>query len=81
MNGFFNVVSTSPFNYDAAKQYVRDIQWGSFWISMGYIVVIFTIKKVMENRKPFNVSFYQNDKGIDQSQKIGDIICPSFGLS
>ena len=60
MNAFFNVVTTTPFNYDAAKQYVRDIQWGSFWLSMGYIVVIFSVKKVMENRKPFDVSFSIN---------------------
>jgi len=60
MNGFFNVVSTSPFDYDAAKEYVRGIQWGSFWISMGYVVVIFTIKKVMENRKPFNIKLPLN---------------------
>ena len=55
MNGFLNVTTTSPFNYDAAKQYVKDIQWNAFWVSIGYIVVIFTIKKVMENRKPFDV--------------------------
>jgi len=60
MNGFFNVVTTTPFDYSAAKQYVREIQWGAFWISMGYIVVIFTIKKVMENRKPFDIKFGLN---------------------
>lgn len=56
LTDFLNVTFTKPFNYAAAKHYMSDMQMTAFWISMGYIVVIFGIKKAMENRKPFDNS-------------------------
>lgn len=55
MEGFLRVSLASPFDYTAARQYVSEIQWPSFWISMGYVVTIFSIKAAMQNRKPFEV--------------------------
>jgi elongation of very long chain fatty acids protein 6 len=53
MEGFFEVVKTSPFNYAKAKMYADSIQWSAFSISMAYVVVIFGIKFAMKDRKPF----------------------------
>ncbi|KAH7727505.1 ELO-6 protein [Aphelenchoides avenae] len=55
MEGFLRVSLHSPFDYTAARQYVSEVQWPAFWVSMGYIVVIFSIKAAMQNRKPFDL--------------------------
>jgi len=49
------MMTKSPFDYEAAKGYVEQITWPSFWISMVYIVVIFGIKWYMKDRKPLNL--------------------------
>lgn len=46
MEGFLKVSSQLPFNYNNARKYTSEIQFTSFLISIGYIVVIFGIKHV-----------------------------------
>lgn len=40
------ISTETPFNYENARKYVSKIQFTSFLISIGYIVVIFGIKHV-----------------------------------
>jgi elongation of very long chain fatty acids protein 6 len=55
MEGFLRVSTARTFDYTAARQYVGEIQWPAFLISIAYIVVIFSIKELMKNRKPFEL--------------------------
>jgi len=52
---FMGITFASPFNYDAAREYVGTVQFASFVYSMAYIVVIFGIKFAMEGRKPLQI--------------------------
>ncbi|CAD6198131.1 unnamed protein product [Caenorhabditis auriculariae] len=53
---FWQVATTTPFNHELAKQYTTTLLWPVFWISMAYIVVIFSIKAYMKNVKPFDLT-------------------------
>jgi elongation of very long chain fatty acids protein 6 len=55
MEGFLQRSLETPFNYAAARKYVGEVQFSSFLVSMGYVVVIFSIKAVMANRKAFEI--------------------------
>lgn len=55
MSGFLQVSLESPFTYEKGIRYSESVQWGAFWLSMIYVVVIFGIKALMTNRKPFNI--------------------------
>ncbi|KAI1704814.1 GNS1/SUR4 family domain-containing protein [Ditylenchus destructor] len=55
MEGFLRIVTQTPFNYAAARKYVSSVQLSSFLVSIGYVVVIFSIKAIMTNRKPFQI--------------------------
>lgn len=53
---FFEVLTTAPFSHELSKKHIAQTQYAAFWISMAYVVVIFGLKAVMTNRKPFDVS-------------------------
>jgi len=53
MEGFLRVATQTPFDYAAARKYVTSVQWSSFLVSLAYVVVIFSIKALMSNRKAF----------------------------
>jgi elongation of very long chain fatty acids protein 6 len=55
MSGFLRVATTTPFDYAKARQYVSEVQFSSFLVTMGYVVVIFSIKAIMANRKPYEI--------------------------
>jgi len=55
IGGFLSIATTSPFDYAAARRYVSEVQWQSFWVSMLYMVAIFAIKAVMSQRKAFEI--------------------------
>jgi len=55
MEGFLKISTSTPFNYAAARKYVESVQFSSFLVSVGYMVVIFTIKQIMSNRKAFEI--------------------------
>lgn len=46
LQGFLRIVTDSQFNYNAARKYVSEVQFTSFLISLGYVVIIFSIKAV-----------------------------------
>jgi len=53
--GFLKVYSSSPFDYEEAKRYSSSVFWPSFSISMLYVIVIFSIKFLMKDRKPLEL--------------------------
>lgn len=53
--GFLEVALESPFSYQHGVEAARAWQWQAFVISISYAIVIFTIKAVMTNFKPFDV--------------------------
>ncbi|KAI1709649.1 GNS1/SUR4 family domain-containing protein [Ditylenchus destructor] len=55
MEGFLRISTETPFNYAAARKYVSTIQFSSFLVTIGYVVVIFSIKAIMANRKAFEI--------------------------
>jgi hypothetical protein len=55
LQGFVSISASSPFNYRAAREYVSTVQWGSFLVTVFYVVTIFSIKWVMTNRKPYEI--------------------------
>jgi len=52
---FVGITMSSPFDYDAAREYVASVQYSSFLYSIAYIVVIFGIKFAMQTRKPYQL--------------------------
>ncbi|KJH41110.1 GNS1/SUR4 family protein [Dictyocaulus viviparus] len=56
MTSFLQVATTFPFNYENAKNYTRSIEIPAFFISIAYIVVIFSIKAIMSNLKAFQLT-------------------------
>jgi len=55
LQGFLKIATNSPFDYTAARQYVGEVQFNCFLITLGYVVVIFTIKAIMSQRKAFEI--------------------------
>ncbi|EPB78354.1 GNS1/SUR4 family protein [Ancylostoma ceylanicum] len=56
MPSFLEVATASPFSYEDAKSYTRSFERTAFIISMVYVVVIFSIKAIMSNFKPFQLT-------------------------
>jgi len=52
---FMGITMSSPFDYDAAREYVGTVQFSSFMVSVLYMVVIFGIKFAMQTRKPYQL--------------------------
>lgn len=55
MEGFLKISTGTPFNYAAARKYSSEIQFSAFLVSMAYVVIIFGIKHIMKDRKPFEI--------------------------
>jgi hypothetical protein len=55
MSGFVQVSAEQPFTYESGIRYSESVQWGAFWYSMAYVVVIFGLKFLMAERKPYSV--------------------------
>ncbi|KAE9551856.1 hypothetical protein FO519_004930 [Halicephalobus sp. NKZ332] len=55
ISGFLKITASSPFDYEEAKKYSASVYWPSFWISMAYVVVIFSVKYLMKERKPLEL--------------------------
>ncbi|KHJ89740.1 GNS1/SUR4 family protein [Oesophagostomum dentatum] len=60
MSSFLEVVTTFPFNYEEAKKYTQSVEKTAFSISIVYIFVIFSIKAIMSNYKPFQLTSLLN---------------------
>ncbi|VDM81435.1 unnamed protein product [Strongylus vulgaris] len=56
MSSFLEVATSSPFSYEEAKNYTRSFEMTAFTISLVYIVTIFSIKAIMTNFKPFQLT-------------------------
>ncbi|KAK6049987.1 GNS1/SUR4 family protein [Cooperia oncophora] len=56
MPSLLEVATTIPFNYENAKEYTRSVERPTFYISMAYVVVIFSTKAIMTNFKPFQLT-------------------------
>ncbi|KAK6018154.1 GNS1/SUR4 family protein, partial [Ostertagia ostertagi] len=56
MPSFLEVTTTLPFSYENAKEYTKSVERPTFYISIAYIVVIFTTKAIMTNFKPFQLT-------------------------
>ncbi|CAB3405831.1 unnamed protein product [Caenorhabditis bovis] len=54
--GFFETLTEVPFKHELSKAHIAQNQVTAFWISIAYVVVIFSIKAVMANRKPFDLT-------------------------
>ncbi|KAI6184365.1 Elongation of very long chain fatty acids protein [Aphelenchoides bicaudatus] len=55
MSGFLQVSLEKPFTYEKGIKYSESVQYGAFWLSMVYVVIIFGIKFIMRDRKPLNI--------------------------
>ncbi|CAI5449465.1 unnamed protein product [Caenorhabditis angaria] len=53
---FLEVATTLPFKHELAKIHIEQTKYVAFWISMAYVVVIFSTKAFMANRKPFDLT-------------------------
>ncbi|EFP07179.1 hypothetical protein GCK72_013549 [Caenorhabditis remanei] len=78
---FFEVATTVPFSHELSKRHIAQTQWPAFWISMAYVVVIFGIKAVMTNKKPFDLTGPLNywNAALAIFSTLGSI-ATSFGL-
>uniref|UniRef100_A0A1I7XCN4 Elongation of very long chain fatty acids protein n=1 Tax=Heterorhabditis bacteriophora TaxID=37862 RepID=A0A1I7XCN4_HETBA len=56
MSSFFEIATTFPFSYEAAKAYMRTVQYPALLISVAYVGIIFSIKAIMNNFKPFQLT-------------------------
>lgn len=59
MSELLRLTMSPDFSYAKGIQYARGVQWPAFWISMLYVVVIFSLKAIMANRKPLEASVQQ----------------------
>ncbi|CAD5214859.1 unnamed protein product [Bursaphelenchus xylophilus] len=55
MSEFLRLSLHEDFTYAKGIAYSRGVQWPAFWISMAYVVVIFSLKALMANRKPLEL--------------------------
>ncbi|CAD5210492.1 unnamed protein product [Bursaphelenchus okinawaensis] len=55
MSEFLRLSFNEHYTYEKGIAYSKSVQWPAFWISMAYVVVIFSIKAWMTNRKPFEL--------------------------
>ncbi|PAV66460.1 hypothetical protein WR25_22498 [Diploscapter pachys] len=58
MKSTFLSLATRPFSfdYDEAKAYTDTVRWPAFLYSLAYVVVIFSIKAYMSQRKPYELT-------------------------
>ncbi|KAK0394549.1 hypothetical protein QR680_000800 [Steinernema hermaphroditum] len=52
-SSFVDIVRSSPFNYGIAYRYIESMLLPTFFFSVLYVVVVFTLKAFMANRKPY----------------------------
>ncbi|KAJ1375089.1 Elongation of very long chain fatty acids protein 6 [Parelaphostrongylus tenuis] len=60
MPTFLEVATTVPFDYEKAKEYTRSVEIPAFFISMAYVIAIFSIQAIMKNFKPFQLTSLLN---------------------
>lgn len=64
MSTFMEVAT--HFSYATAKKYTQSVEWNCFLISVVYVIAIFSIKAIMANRKPYDVSYYFDGEKIQR---------------
>lgn len=57
MVSFLEVATTFPYNIAQGREYTKSIESFALYYSLAYVVVIFAVKAVMANAKPFDVRF------------------------
>lgn len=60
MSTFLEIATTTPFDYEKAKEYTRSVEKPAFFVSIAYVVVIFSIQAIMKNFKAFQLTSLLN---------------------